>query len=446
MFKSRRSFIAEALSGAYGLSYTAAGAAETPIPLLENAANSCTPCSRVKSVFRRDDTITRTACHGDIFPMTWVCGDRQVSSFSDGFGWPRKNIEAYNTRAIELVGDPPDLTFEEIPGYPDILGPVDVQQQPLYYGFGLLSIDATIYQYLCSYGKPTSDSGVRWNSVKVIYSPDRGRTWFNQDGTTPVSLESYDQQSRKTMIFISEPQQAFSLVSLLQMGKDYQLNDDGYVYGYGPNGITDGTMNQLVMFRVPKTGVLERSAYQFFGGFRSRDDPIWSSDIHSREVVHHFPRGWVNRPTDHGNVVQSWVPNVVYNAPLALYLMTSSGIGCNDNGDWVKPSYLGLWTAPRPWGPWTQIYEDTAWMPDNDGLARCYSPQIAPKWIAADGKSFWLVWSDFQQRCDASEEQRYFEDAQRARDHNQGMRILLAKARHCSPYYRFNAQRIDLVV
>jgi hypothetical protein len=23
-------------------------------------------------------------------------------------------------------------------------------------------------------------------------------------------------------------------------------------------------------------------------------------------------------------------------------------------------------------------------------------PQIAPKWLAADGKSFWLVWTDFQ--------------------------------------------------
>ena len=25
-----------------------------------------------------------------------------------------------------------------------------------------------------------------------------------------------------------------------------------------------------------------------------------------------------------------------------------------------------------------------------------YQPQISPKWIAADGKSFWLVFTDFQ--------------------------------------------------
>ena len=28
--------------------------------------------------------------------------------------------------------------------------------------------------------------------------------------------------------------------------------------------------------------------------------------------------------------------------------------------------------------------------------ARAFAPQIPAKWIAADGKSFWLVWSDFQ--------------------------------------------------
>ena len=445
MLKSRRSFIAEVVSGAYGLPYAAARAAETCPSPIESAATSGSSISRVKSVLRRDGTITRYPCNGDIFPMTWVRGDRQVSSFSDGLGWPRKHLEVYNTRAIEMVGDPADLTFEEIPGYPDLPN-VDPAHRPLYYGFGLLSVDATIYQYLCSYGKPAPSSGLRWDSVKLIYSPDRGRTWLNQDGTTPVSLETYDQQSRKTMLFLSEPQQAFSLVSLLQMGRDYQLNSDGYVYGCGPNGNTDGTMNQLVMFRVPKARVLERSAYEFFGGFRSRDEPIWSSDIHARDIVHHFPRGWVNSTSDQMNVVQSWLPSVVYNAPLGLYLMAGSGVGCRDNGDWAKPSYLGLWTAPEPWGPWTQIYEDTAWTPGNDGLARCYSPQIAPKWIAADGRSFWLVWSDFQQRCDEAEERRFAEEVRRLRDHNQSMRMLFEQGRHCSPYYAFNAQRFDLVV
>ena len=41
-------------------------------------------------------------------------------------------------------------------------------------------------------------------------------------------------------------------------------------------------------------------------------------------------------------------------------------------------------------------HEETAWNPAQDPGARAYQPQIAPKWIAEDGLSFWLVWTDFQ--------------------------------------------------
>ncbi len=54
-------------------------------------------------------------------------------------------------------------------------------------------------------------------------------------------------------------------------------------------------------------------------------------------------------------------------------------------------------------------------MPASDRAAHAYQPQIAPKWMAADGKSFWLVWTDFQ-----------FVGPQR-------------------PYYSFNTQKVELV-
>ena len=89
---------------------------------------------------------------------------------------------------------------------------------------------------------------------------------------------------------------------------------------------------------------------------------------------------------------------MVYYAPLKTYLLANWGMGTAPDGEWfAKPSYLGFWTAPQPWGPWTQVHEDVAWTPGGDAGARCYQPQISPKWIAADGKSFWLVWTDYQQ-------------------------------------------------
>ena len=47
-------------------------------------------------------------------------------------------------------------------------------------------------------------------------------------------------------------------------------------------------------------------------------------------------------------------------------------------------------------GPWEQVYEENSWTPDGDAGARAYQPQIIPKWIADDGKSFWLASTDYQ--------------------------------------------------
>jgi hypothetical protein len=77
--------------------------------------------------------------------------------------------------------------------------------------------------------------------------------------------------------------------------------------------------------------------------------------------------------------------------------MVNWGMGCSSDGMWFgKPSYLGFWTAATPWGPWTQVHEEIAWTPGGDPGARAYQPQISPKWIAEDGKAFWLVFTDFQ--------------------------------------------------
>ena len=57
---------------------------------------------------------------------------------------------------------------------------------------------------------------------------------------------------------------------------------------------------------------------------------------------------------------------------------------------------LVLESAPSGEGPWTQVHEETAWTPLGDLQARCYQPQISPKWIGKDGRSFWLVFTDFQ--------------------------------------------------
>ena len=346
------------------------------------------------SIERLEDTTIRLGGVGDNWHMSWAANDKQYVALCDGSGWPEiegHNGKSYNARVYAINGGPPEPSFEHLPGYPDLYcgEPPDSNR---YYGFGILALDSSIYHFMSTPNHVFSEPGARFAGAKLIYSADNGETWRNQDGS-PLEWERWDERTHENMAFIEEPGEAFSLLTVLQMGRNYEHNTDGFVYVYAPNGNTEGSMNQVVMFRARRESILDRASYEFFAGHGSGGTATWSSDIGEREVVHTFPAGWVNTKIH----PYSWHPSVVYNAPLGLYLMANWGMGCAPDGMWFgKPSYLGFWAAEHPWGPWTQIHEDTAWTPAGDPGARAYQPQISPKWIANDGKSFWLVWTDFQ--------------------------------------------------
>jgi hypothetical protein len=333
-----------------------------------------------------DTIVRRKDFTGDNWHTTWGADGHQYVLQCDGRG--------YNTRLWRLKGQPPDFTFEPVDSHP---GPKESREEAQagrarYYGFGILSVGETLYHF---YSTPNKwhNPPYRFIGAKLIYSSDGLRTWHNQDGNSPVVFEKYDQRNHQNMDFFSEPGDCFSLLTMLQMGKGYEQNHDGFVYVYSPNGSVEGKMNQLVLMRVPKQKLRDRSAYQYFAGLNSDDTAKWSAKIEDRVPVQTFPSGWVNK-TDHP---YSWHPSVVYIEPLQTYLMANWGIGTNESGRWfTKPSYLGFWAAKQPWGPWRQVYEDTAWFPPGgESGGHCYQPQIMPGWIAPDGKSFWLAWTQF---------------------------------------------------
>lgn len=371
--------------------------------------------TKIRDIKRLKGTIYRTSGSGDNWHMTWANNDKQYVALCDGKGWqeiPGYTGKSYNTRIYAICGDePPDYAFEYIPGYPDLYS----EQSPnvnRYYGFGILALDGYIYHFLSTPNHPFGQPTPRFVGSKLIYSPDNGKSWENQNGS-PLQWERWSERNRENMIFFYEPDDAFSLLTVLQMGKNYEYNKDGYVYVYAPNGNIEGKMNQLVMFRVPKDKILVRDAYEYFVSKKPNGTANWSNDINARGVVHTFPAGWVNTKVH----PYAWHPSVVYNAPLEKYMMVNWGMGCDSNGMWFgKPSYLGFWIAENPWGPWIQVYEETAWTPEGDEAARAYQPQISPKWIAEDGKSFWLVFTDFQ-----------IVDGKR-------------------PYYCFNCQKVEILV
>ena len=56
---------------------------------------------------------------------------------------------------------------------------------------------------------------------------------------------------------------------------------------------------------------------------------------------------------------------------------------------WHRRRELCLYEGPNPWGPWRLAHYDPYW----EGEHVAYLPQIPPKWLSADGREGWLVFS-----------------------------------------------------
>lgn len=405
--------------------------------------------STISSAVLRDDTIVRLGGDGGSGFLTWTSDERQLATLLDGSSWPRDRGPFWHSRLFALRGRPAAMQAEEVETYPEMPMYPDLYSNttPPYYGFTLLAVRDTIYQFLSTSTVKPFDTDVRvvpeyhLNAAKLIYSPDNGATWHNHDGSTPVVREVVGQQTRDRMAFLEETDGAFSLLSFLQMGRAYEENRDGFAYVYSPNGFVDGRMNELVLFRVPASLIRDRGSYEFFSGRSVSGEAAWTSDIERRGVVHVFPSG---RMPDEFNI--SWLPSVAYVPALERYVMIASsapgdvGIKPKDIG----PGYLGMWVSESPWGPWTQFFEDEAWTPGADPLVRACAPALAPAWIAEDGSSLWFIWMDGQLVGDGPGENELIA-AMRTTDMDVAVPGRRAWGqRH--PGYCVNAQRIDLVV
>jgi hypothetical protein len=356
---------------------------------------------QIRKILRRDETIVRIGVTASNFSVTWGADDNQFMTFTDGLDLNDPPTRAYHSCIVKIVGSPIAPVLEELPGFPHMAFRLRESEYASFWGGSCLSVDGRIYHFLHTSNRPyLLPSGefapdFSMESSKLIYSPDGGRTWCNQDGSSPVVWDNWVDVSAENMAFYKvRPEGAFAIPTFLQMGRDYGLNRDGYVYVYSSNGGEDGSANQLVMFRVPKDRIVDRSAYEFFAGMTADGTASWTRDITRRAPVHTFPLGWVSGKML-GAFPSGWWTAAVYNQALDLYMLVAQGTGRGETGGWFgKPSCLGVWVSHTPWGPFEQVHEEQAWLPENDLHCRAYAPQIPPKWIAPDGKSFWLVWTD----------------------------------------------------
>jgi hypothetical protein len=199
---------------------------------------------------------------------------------------------------------------------------------------GMLMVDGVLYMWVRNTGNST-----------LAWSEDRGKTW-----TWGWKFE-----------------ESFGCPTFLNYGKNYDGASDDYVYVYSQDGPgAYEPYDGVVLARVLKNKVREKEAYEFFVRSEAGGKAIWSSKLSERGAVF-FYAGHCERL------------DVAFDKGLGRYLMA---VAYGQGKGW------GLYDAPEPWGPWTTAFTTKDW-----GLGETHGYRLTTKWMSADGREAWLVFS-----------------------------------------------------
>lgn len=348
------------------------------------------------------DTLRRVGHHGDNWCHTWAADDTIIASMDDG-NWLDGADRGWNNHLYRLSGGPNEFVREDLPGYPQF-----VFNEGGWFGYGICSLDGVLYSLVSKC--PKNGWSGPFRGIKLLKSHDNGASWqrVDRDGHErplgPWDPARYEVSDAEMFYLEESGREAhgglgypFASCAVAQRGRDGQADSDGYVYIYSPEG---ANTHELLLARAPREALGVRAAWTFFAGWDGAQ-PRWSSALDLRQPNHVFPEADAR-----GDVYgwYSWLPSVVWNPGLGLYIMANGGTfgghGMTASAEdyyhrWMhsRSGSLGLWWARRPWGPWTQFYYNDEWTvdsPDN----RTYQPKLSPKWISADGQQMVLIWSD----------------------------------------------------
>ena len=345
--------------------------------------------------------IYRSDNRGDNWCITWAADGSQITSMCDG-NW-LGGERSYHNHLYRITEGPDDFSREDIPGYPQY-----VWGTGSWFGYGMLSVNGVLYSAVSK--TPANRWSGPFRGIKLLRSPDNGRTWYRIDrigGRRRIGPkdDARNEVNPEEMFFLEEfglkhdkqPAYPFSFVDFVQCGRDNAAAKDEYVYIYAPEG---AHAHKLLLARVHKSRIGVRSEWEYFTRYEE-GQPVWTSDIRRRGYVHVFPEksrdgryfGWY-----------SWLPSVVWNEGLGCYIMVNGGTYA---GHGMSPSdkdyynawmhtetgSLGFWYAEHPYGPWHEFFYTDYWVAD-DARNRTYQPKLSPKWISDDGRKMVLVWSD----------------------------------------------------
>jgi hypothetical protein len=296
------------------------------------------PASVIESVLVEGDPILPFPSDGDLWMSTWADDGNLYSTWGDGLG-----VAPHATRTdcgiARFSGSLPAIGAEERATYVPTADPA-VDDKPS----SLVCIAGRLYGYFHS---PLGDAWIGY----VAWSDDHGATWtragFYEEGEalpTNPSPWTRDVASRFRCLFA------------INMGRDYELDDDGHLYALGI-GREWAWFGGVCLARVPTGEIADYSAYTYYAGDNG-GRPVWSV---SQDAA--VPLAGL-QTTGQGSAM--------YHPGIGRYLFLTA---------------RELFEAPRPWGPWTSagVWTNGAPIEWQGG----YQPGIISKDTGPD--SFWFT-------------------------------------------------------
>ncbi|GAC1391792.1 MAG: hypothetical protein NVSMB38_13280 [Ktedonobacteraceae bacterium] len=324
------------------------------------------PTSKYVTVSSVDPTLTSIGDTqaGDNWASTWADDDTVYTYFDDGTGFGFSS--ARSMYPAKIFGNPAHGSIVGVNINTNTIGQDRGGGSSGRKVSGLLSVpEATspTGQVLYAWVRNVTQRG----GASLMYSYDHAVTWawaWGDPSTTPSAV-------------IPE----LGYPTWMQAGKNAAAAQDNYFYFYSQDAPTAYQVSDnVILGRVDKTHVKVKSAYRYFAGLDGHGNPLWTSDISFKKPVFTARK-------------QSYRVFVTYNPALKRYfLLTANGDRLNSN--W-KAGYqthnLGIYEASTPWGVWSTVYYNDKFHPNI-----VFAPQMVSKWIAADGKSFYLLFSSYQ--------------------------------------------------
>lgn len=291
--------------------------------------------------------ILRLAPGSDNWPMTWGDDGAQYTAYGDGWGFVPKVEDKLSLGFARVFGNPPKIAGENIR---TPTGEQSGQGAAGKKASGILMVDGVLYLL----ARNADNAQLAWSS-------NHGRTWQ----WSPWKFTT-----------------SFGCPTFLNFGKNYAGARDDFAYIYShDNSSAYRRADRMVLARVPKANISDRSAYQFFTGLTAEGNPEWSIDIADRGAVF-----------SHAN--RCYRNGITYNPGLERYLWcqilggSSPNPPGNERNDTRFAGGFGIYDAPEPWGPWTTVFFTEQW-----DVGPGESSRLPVKWMAPDGSTCHLVFS-----------------------------------------------------